>query len=114
MAMKTFKPTQNMRLFDYLSTGKTITPLEAWSELGIYRLSARVYDLRMAGHDVTSRITGVSNRFGEVFRVAEYRFVDRKKEYGKLVYSIQDDIAAGRIVKIEYPIERGQNEKETP
>ena len=78
--MKTFKPTQNMRLFDYLSTGRTITPLEAWTELGIYRLSARIYDLRNAGHDITSRITGVYNRFGEVFMVAEYQLVKQTND----------------------------------
>lgn len=65
--------TQNERVLDYLKTHTSITPIEAWSQLGVYRLGARVYDLRKDGHDISSGLTEVKNRFGESCRVAEYR-----------------------------------------
>lgn len=46
--------SQCARLLDRLERGP-ITPMEAWNELGVYRLAARV-----------------ANRFGESCRVARY------------------------------------------
>lgn len=68
--------SQNERLLNYLKTHKTINPLEAWSELGIYRLGARVWDLRAMGYNIQQDRIKVFNRFKEVCRVAEYRLFD--------------------------------------
>ena len=38
--------SQNTILLDYLKSGRIIDPIKAWSEMGIYRLSARIKDLR--------------------------------------------------------------------
>lgn len=62
------------RLLERLKRGP-ITPLEAWSELGIYRLGARVYDLKEQGHDIAKDLVAVRNRNGEECRVAQYRLV---------------------------------------
>ena len=40
---------QTTRLLAYLQTHGRITPMESWSALGIYRLSARIADLRNDG-----------------------------------------------------------------
>ena len=64
------------RLLGYLKVNREIDPLTAWSELGIYRLGARVYDLRQAGHNITSDRKPVENRFGEECRVALYTLED--------------------------------------
>lgn len=64
---------QNERLLAYLEDHRDIDPLTAWAELGIYRLGARIHDLRSAGHPITSDRKEVENRFGEVCRVARYR-----------------------------------------
>ena len=48
-------------------------PLEAWRKLGIYRLSARVFDLREAGEDIKGEFVEVRNQFGEPCRVKSYR-----------------------------------------
>ena len=37
---------QETRLLEYLKTNYRITPIEAWNELGIYRLSDVVFKLR--------------------------------------------------------------------
>lgn len=67
--------TQNQRLLEYLQDGNRIDPLSAWSILGIYRLGARVFDLRRAGHYIVDETKVVQNRFGEKCRVALYRLV---------------------------------------
>jgi len=63
--------TQTDRLHAYLKR-KSITPLDAWTELGIYRLAARVFDLRERGIPVKSTMIEVENRWGEVTKVARY------------------------------------------
>ena len=63
---------QNKRLLNYLEQGKTINPLKAWNELGIYRLASRVCDLRKQGIEVKDRWLDVSNRYGESIRVKQY------------------------------------------
>lgn len=67
--------TQCGRLLEYLRKHGKINPLEAWQELGIYRLAARCHDLRCSGHDIIKATVSVQNRFGEDCRVAEYRMI---------------------------------------
>lgn len=67
--------TQNERLLHHLSNAGPIDPLQAWSQLGIYRLGARVYDLKEAGHNIVKTMIDVNNRFGEKCRVALYSLV---------------------------------------
>lgn len=62
---------QNELLLQALRTGP-LTALEILDKLGIARASARVYDLRQAGHDVRSQMITVRNRRGEPCRVALY------------------------------------------
>ena len=66
--------TQNERLLSYLKQHRTINPLEAWKELGIYRLGARVFDLKREGHDIHSFRQPVTNQFGEEVKVATYHY----------------------------------------
>lgn len=64
--------TQCERLLNRMKHGP-VNPMMALSELGIYRLAARVKDLRDAGHAISSESIKVNNRFGESCRVAQYR-----------------------------------------
>jgi hypothetical protein len=66
------KDSQNKRLLSHLLQGNKVTPLTAWSMLGIYRLSARIFDLRDQGFDVKTDRIEVENGHGEKFNVAEY------------------------------------------
>lgn len=54
--------------------------MEAWSELGIYRLGARVFDLKAQGHEIVRELVAVNNRFGEECRVARYKLDDSALE----------------------------------
>ena len=67
------------RLLSRLKRGP-ITPMEAWSELGIYRLGARVFDLKASGHGIDRELVPVSNRFGEECRVAQYRLIEAAQQ----------------------------------
>lgn len=65
--------TQADRLLRALQEGRAIDPMVAWRELGIYRLSDVVFQLRRLGWPIRTDGIDVKNRFGESCRVANYR-----------------------------------------
>lgn len=67
--------TQLNRILAHLLEHETITPLEALSEYGCYRLGARIADLRKQGYDIETKITAGKNRFGDSVNFATYRLV---------------------------------------
>jgi hypothetical protein len=63
VAPKMFKPTKTFspksqcgKLLMTLASGRSITPLEAFGTLGIYRLAARIHELRNAGHKIKAEV----------------------------------------------------------
>jgi len=63
---------QEKRLLDYLQKYLKINPIEALTDLGIYRLSDVVFRLRNKGYDInTKRVTRL-NRYDEPCSFAEY------------------------------------------
>ena len=64
--------THTKEILNYLESGKPITPVEALSKFGCFRLGARIYDLKEAGHVIHKRMVEVDTRDGPT-RVAEYR-----------------------------------------
>lgn len=68
--------TQKTRLAGYLRNFKKINPLDAWQMLGIYRLSAIVYDLRKENWNIKTTDLTVYNKFGDKCIVAQYELVD--------------------------------------
>jgi len=66
------KMTQEARLLQWLESGKGIDPLTAWTELGIYRVAARVNQLRDRGHNIKTDKKTVFSRFGDKAIVAWY------------------------------------------
>lgn len=71
---------QTDRLLAYLKNGRTISPIEAWNELGIYQLADRVFDLRQSGVNINGNTIVVTNKYGEPCRVKEYWMVDGDSE----------------------------------
>ncbi len=65
---------QQNRLLAHLETHGSINPLEAWKQLGIYRLSAIVFILRNLGYSIKTNRINVDNQFGEKCSVANYIF----------------------------------------
>ena len=68
--------TQASRLLSELRSGRAIDPLTAWVRLGIYRLSAIIFELRRAGWSIHMERRPVRNRFGEECRVGFYTLTD--------------------------------------
>lgn len=44
--------SQNEQILAYLKSGKSITPIEALSNFGCFRLGARIFELREQGNDI--------------------------------------------------------------
>lgn len=71
---------QELRLLAHLKQHKTINPLEAWTQLGIYRLSSTVHLLRQDGHEIETERMNVTNRYGEECKVALYIYHGKQAE----------------------------------
>ena len=65
-------PSQYDLIKDHLESGKTLTRLEALSELGILNPTARISELRADGIDVKTRMVGVYNRWDTKVKVAQW------------------------------------------
>jgi hypothetical protein len=64
---------QEERLLAYLEEHKTITAMEAFNELGIFRLASRVFNLKRKGCAISSKLVPVMNRYGESCHISEYK-----------------------------------------
>lgn len=53
--------SQNRRVLGFLRLHKTITPLQAITRLGVYRLGARIHDLKRQGYCITSKLIKTRN-----------------------------------------------------
>lgn len=69
--------TQSEMILEILESDGCITPLDAIRELGCFRLSARIYDLKKLGYDIKRRIKTSVNRFGNDVQFAEY-YMEKK------------------------------------
>ncbi len=67
--MPTVKLTQTEQVKRALERGQAITPIDALSRFGCFRLGARIWDLKRAGLDIETEF--VTTRHGA--RVARYR-----------------------------------------
>ena len=73
------KRTQHARILEYMTRWGWITPLTAWSELGITKLATRVSEMKKEGIGFQSEFVEVRNRFGEAVRVKRYRLNEEAK-----------------------------------
>ena len=60
------------RVFEYMIQFGSITSLEAFTDLGESRLSARIWELRQKGVGISGSRIEVKNRFGEKRTVKRY------------------------------------------
>lgn len=65
--------TQTQKVLDYIDRFNSITPLQAFADLGIMRLAARISDLKKMGVDIASEMVKDLNRFGEPVHYTRYR-----------------------------------------
>ena len=65
------KKSQTAMILKALKKGRKLTPLDALSEFGCFRLGARCFDLKQAGHNIVT--TMVKSSTGK--RFASYELV---------------------------------------
>ena len=63
--------TREQKVLAYLNRNKTITPLEAYRDLGTMRLSAAIFNLKKQGHKIKTEKVRVPTRDGWAY-VAQY------------------------------------------
>ena len=82
--MSNRKQTQTDKVFDYMSSFGKITTMDAFVDLGITRLSARIWELRHdRGLSVFQKRTTRLNRFGETCTVMVYALKPFSAEVAK-------------------------------
>ena len=64
---------QRQRLRDHFDSGKSVTRLTAFIDLGICELSSRIGELEKSGYPIDRTMIDVVNRYGEIVRVMEYK-----------------------------------------
>ena len=64
--------TQGERIVKYMQDYGTITPMEAFADLGITKLATRVSELRQAGVQIRKEPVNAKNRYGEDVRYMRY------------------------------------------
>ena len=66
------KETQCEQVLQYLSSGGTLTPLDALRLFGCNRLAARINDLKRDGHEIAVAMVDVETASGGTAHVACY------------------------------------------
>lgn len=64
--------TQREQIIDYLNQFGSITPMEAFADLGITKLATRISEIRKDGKEFKIEIVTSTNRFGKKIRFAKY------------------------------------------
>ena len=64
--------SQAMDVIKYIRDNGSITTKQAMEDLGCYRLSGRIYDIKAIGIEVEKEMITVQNRNGKDCRVARY------------------------------------------
>jgi len=64
--------TQRERILKYMQDFGSINPQQAMADLGVFRLAARISDLKRDGHKIRRRMATGRNRYDEKVTFAEY------------------------------------------
>ena len=68
--------SQKSRILDYLKSGKVLTRLNSWTELGVLEAPARISELRQDGWAIRTDMVTVNNRYSEAVRIAMWSLDD--------------------------------------
>lgn len=69
--------TQKERVLQYMQEFGSITPVEAFTDLGVMRLSARIFDLQKDGVPIKRVTVYTKNRYGEAVHYTKYSVDER-------------------------------------
>ena len=66
------KVTQRQMILKYIEDFGSITPMEAFTELGITKLATRVSEMIRDGQQIRKTLMETKNRYGEPVRFMKY------------------------------------------
>lgn len=69
---------QYKAVLHYIEQFGSITPLDAFKDLSIMRLGARIHNLRAQGYDIKTKLETSKNRFGSPVTYARYYIKERR------------------------------------
>ena len=67
------KPTQRDKILAYIKQFGSITSWQAYSDLGVTQLGARIYELKEQGYIFSKTRVNTTNRLGEKTHYDKYR-----------------------------------------
>lgn len=70
--------TQKEAIIQYISDFGSITPMDAFGDLGITKLATRISEMRADGMEFKIEIIKGKNRYGKPTRFARYSFMEEK------------------------------------
>ena len=69
------KTTQKDRVLGYINEFGSITTWQAYADLGITRLAAKIFELKRDGYIFSTEVIKNTNRYGEPCHYFKYRLV---------------------------------------
>ena len=67
--------TQGDQIISYLKTFKTITPFDAFTQLGVTKLSTRISELKKEGYKFKDSWIKTKNRWGKEIKYKSYSLI---------------------------------------
>jgi hypothetical protein len=74
------KISQCDKIIAYMQKHGSITQLDAFLDIGCWRLASRISDLRQRGYAIKSEMVKVKNRNGEYVPIAKYSLLEAVNE----------------------------------
>lgn len=71
--------TQKELVIQYITDFGSITPMEAFNDLGITKLATRISEMRKEGKEFKIDMVKRKNRYGKPVRFARYSFPDKSE-----------------------------------
>ena len=68
--------TQREAILQYIADFGSITPMQAFSDLGITKLATRISEMRKDGMTFKIETVNVKNRYGKAVNFAKYSFAE--------------------------------------
>lgn len=68
--------TQRDAIIEYITEFGSITPMEAFSDLGITKLATRISEMRKDGWNFKIEMVSTKNRYGKSVSYAKYSFAE--------------------------------------
>ena len=74
------KKTQRELILEYITRFGSITPMQAFADLGITKLATRISEMRRDGMEFKIETVKSKNRFEKVVHYAKYSFIEGEEK----------------------------------